>query len=869
MKTIYPAKIAKNLWKNLSLLVVMFCLFGINTSKASHMAGADLTYQSLGNGQYLVTFTLYRDCAGIDAPLSEFLNVSSSTCNSTQSYTLNQDVTPGNGSEITLNCPGVTSTCNGGTAPGIQAWTYSTVVTLPAQCPDWNFSVSDCCRNAAITTLDFGSGDNLYIEAYLNNMTVDNNSPTFSNYPVAFECIGQNNFYNHGVIDADGDSLVYSFIPPRTDANIPVTYASGYTIANPLTSSPGVTISPSTGDIAMHPTQTEVAVVAVLIQEYRNGVLIGSVMRDMQIYTVQCSNTLPSATGINGTTNFLTSACVGGQLCFDVITNDADPNQNLTLTWNNGIPGATFTVTGSPAPVGHFCWSPSAADARPQPYTFTVTVRDDACPSNGVQTYSYSVTVSNMGLNVTSTPSVACNGNHNGSASVTASGNPPLTYIWTSSQLANELTTSTISHLTAGTYTVNVTDGSGCVGSQTITITEPAPVSVSVTGTSAGCGGGLGSATAVATGGTAGYSYLWDSSPAQTTDVAIDLPSGTYTVNVTDAHNCHGTASINIANVTPVSFAISSTPATCLANDGTASVVTTGGSGNFTYEWTPNVSSTPDATGLITGNYQCIATDVTSGCAQTLVTYVANTAGISADIFSYSDASCGNAEDGTATVTITGGQAPYTIAWPNGDTTESVSNLAPGTYTVMVEDYLGCRAYASVTIGAINPAPEVNLGNDTTMCNGDVLTLDAGAGNTYLWSDNSTGQTLTVTAAGIYSVLVTNSFGCESFDAIQVDYISCNAIHGGTSTSTSTASNDLSIYPNPTHNEIHINIAKIRNTDVMVSVMDILGNQIFVSKESSDYGYSKVIDVNSLNPGVYTVKVEYNGEIKTTRIVKQ
>ncbi|MFN8164791.1 MAG: T9SS type A sorting domain-containing protein [Bacteroidia bacterium] len=867
MKTIYPAKLTGNWWKNLGLVLLIFCSFGINTSKASHMAGADLTYQSLGNGQYLVTYTLYRDCAGIDAPLSEFLNVSSTTCNSTQSYTLNQD--PGTGQEITLNCPGVPSTCNGGTAPGIQAYSYSVVVTLPAQCPDWNFSVSDCCRNAAITTLDFGSGDNLYIEAYLNNMTVDNNSPTFSNYPVAFECIGQNNFYNHGVIDADGDSLVYSFIPPRTDANIPVTYATGYSIANPLTSSPAVSINSNTGDIQMHPTQTEVAVVAVLIQEYRNGVLIGSVMRDMQIYTVQCTNTLPTVSGINGTGNFVTSACVGGQLCFDVITGDPDANQNLTLTWNQGVPGATFTVTGpTNSPVGHFCWSPTPADARPQPYTFTVMVHDDACPSNGVATVSFSVTVSNMGLQVTSTPSVACNGMHNGSASVSASGNPPLSYLWSSSVLPAELTTSTINHLAAGVYTVNVTDGSGCVGSQTVTITEPQALNVSVTGVNAGCNATFGSATAVVTGGTPSYSYSWNTSPVQTSDVATDLSSGQYTVTVTDAHSCHTTGTVTINNTIPVSFSINSTPATCLANDGTATVTTTGGSGNFSYDWTPNVSSTSSATGLITGTYECIATDLTSGCSQTLTTYVANAAGISAEILAYYDATCGSSEDGGATVTITGGQPPYSILWPSGDTSASVSNLAPGTYTVMVEDYLGCRAYASVTIGAINPSPIVDLGPDTTACIGDQIVLDAGAGNSYLWSDNSTGQTLTVTTAGTYSVLVTNASGCQAFDAIAVDFISCNAIHSNNTNSVG-AANELSIYPNPAHNNIHVNIAKIRNTQVLITVMDILGNQVYSVKDVADYGYSKVIDVNDLTPGVYTIKVEYNGDVKTSRIVKQ
>lgn len=838
---------------------------GLNTSKASHMAGADLTYEYIGNNQYLVTYTLYRDCAGIDAPTTETLVVGSTVCGSGVSQSLTLTQVPGTGQEISLNCPGNPSTCAGGTAPGIQAYEYTTVVTLPAQCPDWNFSVSNCCRNAAITTLDFGSGDGQYLEAYLNNTTSNNNSPTFSNYPVAFECIGQNNFYNHGVIDADGDSIVYFFIPPRTGANQSVTYAPGYSIANPITSSPAVTINQTNGDIFMHPTASEVGVVAVLIQEYRNGVLIGSVMRDIQIYTVACTNTLPSASGINGGGNFTTSACTGGTLCFDIITNDSDPGQNLTLTWNNGIPGATFTTTGSPNPVGHFCWAPTPADARPQPYTFTVTVRDDACPSNGVQTYSFSVVVSNMALNVTSTPSVACYGNHNGSATVTATGNPPLTYLWTSAQLPNELTTRTISHLTAGTYTVNVTDGSGCVGSQTVVISQPAPLVVTATGTNAGCGAALGSATASSTGGTGTVAYEWNTVPAQTGPDAVDLTSGLYTVTATDANSCHSTATVNIINNTPVTFSISSTPATCLANDGTATVVTQGGSGNFSYVWTPNVSNGPTATGLITGIYDCVATDLTSGCTQMLSTTVANAAGISATVLTMSDPTCPGSEDGSAMVMISGGVTPYTILWESGESTETATQLSSGIQSVMVEDYLGCRAYASFELFSLNAGPSVDLGLDTVMCNGQTLTLDAGPGNTYLWNDNSTGQTLTVTAAGTYSVLVTNAAGCEAFDAIAVDYITCNPFQP----SSHTVTNPVSVYPNPAKSELHVNVAKIRDTKVSVTITDILGNNVYFSNEACGYGYSKSIDINDLTAGVYTVKVAYDNEVNTSRIVKQ
>lgn len=851
----------------LTLLILVATVFSANNSFASHMAGADLTYEYVGNGQYLVTFTLYRDCFGIPAPTSESLTLSSSTCNNfSQFFTL--DAIPGTGQEITYTCDGTLTTCNGGTAPGIQEWVYQTTVTVPAQCPDWVFSVSDCCRNQAITTIANASGDNLYIEAYLNNTIFDNNSPTFSNVPIAFECIGQDNFYNHGVIDADGDSLVYFFIPPKNNANDPLAYNPTYSIANPITSVPAASINQTTGDIFLHPTQSEIGVIAILVQEWRNGVLIGSVMRDMQIYTVQCNNTLPSATGINGTTNFNTTSCIGGQLCFDVISADVDPNDTLTMSWNQAIPGATFITTSGPRPVGHFCWTPTPADARPQPYTFTVTVRDNACPSNGVQTYSYSIIVSNMTVNVTSTPSVACHGDHNGTAMATATGNNPLSFVWTTP--TGELYTQSISHLYAGNYSVDITDANGCVGTQYFTITEPAPIILSLTSVDAGCGNLFGEATVTPTGGSGAYTYLWNDASAQTTATATGLTTGNYAVTVTDDHQCHASGNVDVMGGILISATISSTPATCLATDGSVTVTVTGGSGNITYNWTPNVSSGPTATGLTAGPYAVDVIDNQTGCVINLNTIVNNSSGITATISSSTDATCQNGEDGTACVVGSGGILPYTYSWmPNGDTTDCVSNLSPGTYSVMVTDYTGCSAYASVTIGYTNAAPSVDLGPDTVACMGTTVTLDAGPGySSYLWSDNSTNQTLDVTADGIYSVLVSNAAGCENFDAVNVTFITCQTARPVGNHHTA-ASQALTLSPNPARGNVVLAIAKIKDTDVTVTISDIIGNKVFTSTETADYNFNKTIDVHQFPAGVYMVKVEYADQVNTIRLVKE
>ena len=865
MKTI---RIIGKLTGSRHLLVLLICsLIGINESRASHAAGADLTYEALGNGQYLVTFSFYRDCYGITAPTTQTMTVSSFTCGFSQTFTMPR--VPGTGQEITYTCDTSTSTCNGGTAVGIQEYKYQVIVPLPAPCPDWEFRVSVSARNAAVTTIDDPDLENLFIDAYLNNSQFENNSPTFSNVPVGFLCIGQNNIFNHGVIDPDGDSLVYSFVAPRTDPNTPLTYLPGYSVANPVTTSGGTSINSSTGDIVLQPSQQEVAVMTVLITEYRNGEVVGSVMRDMQLYIVNCTNTLPTASGINGSQSFNTSSCIGGTLCFDVLTNDPDAQDTLTMTWNQAIPGATFTVTGPPNnPTGRFCWAPTPADARPQPYTFVVTVRDNACPSNGVGTATFSVTVSNMTVQLTSTPSIQCFGSHNGSASATATGNPPLSYIWTLPG-GSVRTTPSISHLSGGNYTLNVVDGNGCVGTQYFNISEPPPLNVSITPTNAGCGGTTGSALANVTGGTPNYSYLW-SPTNQTTANATNLTTNTYTVTVTDDNNCTATESVNIQSNTPVDFFINTTPATCVANNGSVTVTHQGGTGSYSYHWDPDIpgdTTTSSLTGLITGAYFVTATDLGTGCSETLLGIVANAAGISATITASSDATCETDDDGSATVAGSGGQLPYTYLWPNGDTTPTTNHLAPGTHLAMIEDYNGCRAYAPVTIGFNFPSPVVDLGPDTMPCIGDIFTMDAGAGfSSYLWSDNSAAQTLTVTTSGVYTVFVTNAANCGASDAVNVNFVTCAT---PPRTNITTSRSPVVVYPNPANSEIYVNISKIKNTDVTLTITDILGNALYFSSEYATSGYRKHIDIHTLPAGIYMVKVQVNDEVNISRLVKQ
>ena len=354
--------------------------------------------------QYLITVKFYRDCGGISAPSSLSLNYSSASCGQSGSATLSQI---SGGQEITPICPSMTTTCTSSWASitGIQEYTYQATITLPSQCPDWVLSVCECCRNGAITTIS--GSPNLCIEAVINNtasVTPCNNSPTFSVLPVPFICNGMTYCYNNGATDIDGDSLVYSLVTPLTNnSGGTVTYIGGYSTNSPAG---GTTMfDPATGNLCLTTTNTLVTVIAIKVSEYRNGVLIGSVIRDIQVNVINCSNASPLLSGYGGSpidvsTNPSSAEytfCADGVTPINLTINGSDPNStnNLNMIWNNSIPGATFTVSGNNtnAPIGTFSWIPTAANASTIPYNFTISVIDDACPINSSFTYSYSVTI--------------------------------------------------------------------------------------------------------------------------------------------------------------------------------------------------------------------------------------------------------------------------------------------------------------------------------------------------------------------------------------------------------------------------------------------------------------------------------------------
>lgn len=763
----------KNYYTSCILGVCMAIALQFKTSHlyATHAQGADISYQCLGGNQYRITVSFYRDCAGVAAPGSVTVDLNSASCG--ESLNLNLTPVPGTGQEVSPVCATMNTTCTGGSYPGVQEWQYSGVITLPASCTDWVFSFALCCRNNAITNINTPGSDDIYVEANLDNLNYPcNNSPVFSNPPVPFICVGQTYCFNHGANDADGDSLVYSLITPMTSPTTTVTYLPGWTSTQPLTSSPAVSIDPLTGDICMTPTNLEVTVMAVEVFEYRSGVLIGSVIRDIQVRVINCTNTLPTLSGINGTNNFMASVCAGNTLTFNVFSADEDPGQILTMTWNNAITGATFTTAGSPYPTGTFTWTPTAADITTVPYCFTVTVTDDACPFNGSQTMAFCITVS--GLNVNVTPSDANCGASNGSAtSAVSGGTAPYNYNWSSGSTADFDT-----GIPAGNYTLTVADATGCSSTVPFTIGPgTAPGNLTTTPVNVDCyGNNNGSITANLTGGgPPPTTYAWSTGASGST--ITGLGPGVYIVVATTSGGCTTTDTVTITSpAAPLQLNFNKTDVTCGGlNNGSATAIVTGGTPGYTLLWS-TMATTSTITGLAGGTYSCTATDMNS-CTTTKSVTINEPLPITVSSATIQHISCNGLTDGEATLNVSGGTGVLTTVWYTtpSQTGLHATNLPAGSTGYYIYDANGCTISSNVMVtqpSALTLAYNVTDVTCNGASNGSVQVNVGGGTMPYVITVNgnliSNGGTLTGFAPGMYSINVSDGNGCTMAQTVSI-----------------------------------------------------------------------------------------------------
>ncbi len=400
--------------------------------------------------------------------------------------------------------------------------------------------------------------------------------------------------------------------------------------------------------------------------------------------------------------------CAGGTITFDA------GNAGSTYLWNTGETTQTITVSAS----GN--------------YSVTVTDANGCSATDDANATIHPNPTVNLGAD-----QQTCSG---GTITFDA-GNVGVTYLWSTSE-----TTQTITVSTSGNYSVVVTDANGCSATDDVNATIHANPTVNLGADQQTCAGG----TITFDAGNAGSTYLW--STGETIQSITVSTSGNYSVTVTDANGCSATDDANATIHPNPTVNLGADRETCAGG----TITFDAGNAGSTYLWSTG-ETTQTITVSTSGNYSVTVTDA-NGCSAADDANATIHPNPIVNLGADQQTCSGN------TITLDAGNSGSTYLWSTGETTQSITVSTSGNYSVTVTDANGCSALDDAN-ATIHANPTVNLGADQETCFGNSITFDAGnAGSTYLWNTGETTQTITVSASGNYSVVVTDANGCSALD---------------------------------------------------------------------------------------------------------
>jgi hypothetical protein len=461
----------------------------------------------------------------------------------------------------------------------------------------------------------------------------------------------------------------------------------------------------------------------------------------------------------------------------------------------------------------------------------------------------------------TTTTDAACNGGVDGGVNLNVNGGTsPYTFAW-----SNSATTQNISSLAAGTYSVTITDNNGCTQTASAIVTEPTLIMASATATNVLCNGGTtGAVNLSVNGGTSPYTFAWSNS-AITQNISA-LAAGNYSVTITDNNGCAQTASITITEPTIISASATSTGALC--NGGTTGAVNlsvNGGTSPYTFAWS-NSATTQNLSSLAAGTYSVSITD-NNGCTQTASAIVTEPTLIAATTTS-TNLLCNSNSTGAVNLSVNGGTAPYTFAWSNSATTQNISGLAAGTYSVIITDNNGCTQ----NVTGINITEPATISSAITATSASCAVCSDGNANltvnggtspyTFAWSNSTTNEDLTGALPGTYTVVVTDNNGCQHTDTVTINFTT------GIANSTAVAGT-ISVFPNPSNGEnIRIMLTEAQATENIVFVVyDIAGNEVYSEKISAG-NFTGTFSISlPLADGTYAFSVTQNNSTRFGKLM--
>jgi hypothetical protein len=442
-----------------------------------------------------------------------------------------------------------------------------------------------------------------------------------------------------------------------------------------------------------------------------------------------------------------------------------------TYNWNTGSTNSLLTGVGAG--------------------TYVVTVEDvNECTGNATVTLDNpeQVEASIVSVSDYSGYGITCNGLSNGSITAEGLGGTGVySYAWSTGQTSPALT-----GLAAGSYTITVSDNNGCQDSFEQVITAPPALSFSVLNEkNISCFNGSDGAIALlASGGVGSYQYSRNSGTTwQPENTFSTLTPGSYTLTLRDGNGCTRTVPSTLTQPAEIDIVFTDIqPAFCSNPAGTARAVVTGGAGGYTYSWRNSnaatvVLDTDDVLAGVTGGIYTLIVHDNNACPMSENVPITSTDGAKSTYIATA-AKCFDSSDGSAAITITAGDGPFVIEWPDGQNTLQGVNLKKDQYDVLITDGHHCTVIQTVDV----PAPdaiELSVANSTIpTCNGSCdgqLTLEATGGvGVYVYEWNGkTGAAQTQLCAGIYPVVVTDANNCilnQDVELLQPEPLGISAV---------------------------------------------------------------------------------------------
>ena len=422
----------------------------------------------------------------------------------------------------------------------------------------------------------------------------------------------------------------------------------------------------------------------------------------------------------------------------------------FSYLWTNKSTLITYTGNNASVPLGE--------------YSVQITDNTTGC----VLQITDSSTIVRQLSNVKGTVQTTKASCSNGTATVIPSGGtPPYTYTWSTGA-----TSSSISGLSQGYYSLVITDAIGCKSTNLgAYITQDPYISVNTTVTDATCLQSDGSVLAFGSGGVPPYTYSW--SNGQTGNNATNVPGQTsLRVIATDANGCTGTGFAYVNSTTPITVTYSSTPSSCTSPTGSATLAISGGTTPYNIIWYTNpTTSGTTISGVAPGTYSFKVTD-NVGCVRTGTAVVDPISTISA-IVQPSHVVCPN-NNGTATANVTGSSPPFTYLWNNSATTSQITGLSAGVYSCTITDAMSCSVTKSAFVKEISPI-SIYLSTTPVSCKfnkdgaASAVVTGGAAPYTYSYTGGATTANATGLGMGHHWLTVTDANGCKKSKYFWID----------------------------------------------------------------------------------------------------